>query len=196
MLQNKITQEEFREMLAKAIIKHNLPFNFVEYEGIRKVFSYLNSDVKHISKNTSKVDILKLYKKEKDDVKNKLKSIPGRTCLTSDLWTSVTSQGYICLTTHYVDKNWELKNIILNFCHMPPPYIGTLLSEKILNFLEEWGIKKKIFSITLDNTSNNDNCQDFIKKKLNEGGLLYLFSCVLWCSYIESYCSRMIESNR
>ena len=48
---------------------------------------------------------------------------------------------------------------------MPPPYIGTLLSEKLLNFLEEWGIKKKIYSITLDNAPNNGNCQDFIKKK-------------------------------
>ena len=85
VLQNKITQEEFCEMLAEAIIKHNLPFSFVEYDGIRKVFRYLNSDVKHISRNTSKPNVLKLYKKENDDVKNKLKSIPGRICLTSDL---------------------------------------------------------------------------------------------------------------
>ena len=172
MLQNKITLEEFHEMLDEAIIKHNLPFNFVEYEGIRRVFSYLNLDVKHISKNTSKADVLKLYKKEKNDVKNKLKSIPSRICLTLDLWTSITSEGYICLTAHYVDENWKLKNIILNFCHMPPPHPRTLLLEKILNFLEEWGIVKKLFFITLYNASNNDNCQDFIKKKLNEGGLL------------------------
>ena len=105
MLQNKINQEEFREMLAEAIIKHNLPFSFVEYKGIRKVFNYLNSNVKHISRNTSKADVLKLYKKEKDDVKNKLKSIPGKIRLTSDLWTSITSLGYICLTAHYVDEN-------------------------------------------------------------------------------------------
>ena len=59
-------------MLAEAIIKHNLPFSFVEYEGIRKVFSYLNLDVKHIFRNISKADVLKLYKKEKDDIKNKL----------------------------------------------------------------------------------------------------------------------------
>ena len=45
VLQNKINQEEFCEMLAEAIIKHNLPFSFVEYEGIRKVSSYLNSYV-------------------------------------------------------------------------------------------------------------------------------------------------------
>ena len=108
MLQNKITQEEFREILVEAIIKYNLPFNFVEYEGIRKNSSYLNSDVKHISRNTSKVDVLKLYKNEKDDVKNKLKSIPSRICLTLDLWTSITSEGYICLTAHYVDENWKL----------------------------------------------------------------------------------------
>ena len=86
-------------------------------------FSYLNSDVKHISRNTSKADVLKLYKNEKDDVKNKLKSILGRICLTSNLWTSITSEGYICLTAHYVDENWELKNIIMNFCHMPPPHM-------------------------------------------------------------------------
>ena len=128
MVQNKITQEEFREMLAEDIIKHNLPFSFVEYEGTRKIFSYLNSDVKHISRNTSKADVLKLYKNEQDDVKNKLKSIPGRICLTSDLWTSIISEGYICLTAHYVDENWKLRNIILNFCHMPPPHTGTLLS--------------------------------------------------------------------
>ena len=64
MLQNKITHEEFREMLAEAIIKHNLPFSFVEYEGIRKVFSYLNSYIKHISRNTSKTDVLNFTRKK------------------------------------------------------------------------------------------------------------------------------------
>ena len=79
MVQNKITQEEFREMLAEDITKHNLPFRFVEYEGTRKIFNYLNSKVKHISRNTSKADVLKLYKNENDDVKNKLKSIDRKS---------------------------------------------------------------------------------------------------------------------
>ena len=51
---------------------------------------------------------------------------------------------------------------------MPPPHMETLLSNKILSFLEEWGTEKKIFSITLDNASNNDNASN--KKKLNGGG--------------------------
>ena len=138
VLQNKITQKEFREMLVEAIIKHNLPFSFVEYEGIRKVFNYLNLDVKHINRNTSKVNVLKLYKKEKDGVKNKLKSISGRICLTSDLWTSIISEGYICLTVHYVDENWELKNIILIFCHMQPLHKNSFIGENF-KFLERMG---------------------------------------------------------
>ena len=109
-------------MLAKAIVKHNLPFTFVEYEGIRKIFTYLNPDVKHISRNTTKADIIKIYMKEKDYIKNKLKITFGRICLTLDLWTSITSEGYTCLTTHYVNDNWELKYIILNFYHMSPPH--------------------------------------------------------------------------
>ena len=155
-------------MLVEAIVKHNLPFTFVEYEGIRKIFTYLNPDVKHISRNTTKADIIKIYMKEKDYIKNKLKITFGRICLTLDLWTSITSEGYTCLTTHYVNDNWELKNIVLNFYHMSPPHTWTPLSKQILIFLEDWGIEEKLFFITLDNASNNDNCQVFIKEKLNE----------------------------
>ena len=70
------------------------------YEGSRKIFTYLNPEVKHISRNTSKADVSKIYNKEKDEIRNKLKSIPGKICFTSDLWTSITSEEYICLTTH------------------------------------------------------------------------------------------------
>lgn len=49
--------EEFRELLAIAIAKHNLPLQFVEYEGIRNCFAYLNSEVKTVCRNTIKSDI-------------------------------------------------------------------------------------------------------------------------------------------
>uniref|UniRef100_A0A2N9FMH9 HAT C-terminal dimerisation domain-containing protein n=1 Tax=Fagus sylvatica TaxID=28930 RepID=A0A2N9FMH9_FAGSY len=172
MFTRKIKQEEYREKVAKAIIKHNYSFISVEHEGNRDVHSYLNPDVKHISRNTAKADVLKVHRKEKDNIRNMLKSIPGRICLTSDLWTSITTEGYICLMAHYVDENWKLKSIILNFCHMPPPHTGIALSEKIFKFLKDWGIEEKVFSITLDNAYNNDNMQDLLKAKLNLRNLL------------------------
>lgn len=49
---SKISQIVFQEKLVKAIIKHDLPFSFVEYKGVNDVFRYLNTEVKFISKNT------------------------------------------------------------------------------------------------------------------------------------------------
>ena len=62
---NKFNQEKFCELLVMAIIMHDLPFQFVEYEGIREIFTYLCREVKHITRNTAKADVLKMHKREK-----------------------------------------------------------------------------------------------------------------------------------
>lgn len=54
--------DKFRELLLMAIVKHDLPFQFVDYEGIRALFSYVCDDIKLITRNTVKSDVLNLYK--------------------------------------------------------------------------------------------------------------------------------------
>ncbi|KAK3415408.1 hypothetical protein EUGRSUZ_H01031, partial [Eucalyptus grandis] len=150
----------FRDMLARAIIKHNYTYSFVEHEGTRELFSYLNPNVKHISRNTARSDVLKVYEKEKGILKSKLLSLSSRICLTSDLWTSITTDHYMTVTAHYIDDDWELQSKVLCFSYVPPPYSGVILLEKLLSLLREWGIERKIFSITLDNASYNDSMID------------------------------------
>ena len=118
----KIDQTICRSKIALAIIKHNLSFSFVEYDAIRDVLKYLNPDVKLISRNTTTSDVLKVYLNEKEGLKDELAKIPNRICLTSNLWTSCTQEGYICLIAHYVDLNWKLNSKILVFYGMPPPH--------------------------------------------------------------------------
>ena len=38
-----------------------------------------------------------------------LSEVPGRICLTTDLWRAITIEGYLCLTAHYVDAEWNLR---------------------------------------------------------------------------------------
>ncbi|KAI5312553.1 hypothetical protein L3X38_041726 [Prunus dulcis] len=52
-----------------AIIKHELPFQFVKYAGIRDVFNYICADIKLISRNTTKADVLSLYNRENGKLK-------------------------------------------------------------------------------------------------------------------------------
>ena len=96
----------FRELLASVVVRHELPFQFVEYEGIRDCFTYLNSEVKVVSRNTIRSDVLKMYRMEKVKIRDALSCVPGRICLTSDYWTSITTDGYMSLTTHFIDNSW------------------------------------------------------------------------------------------
>ncbi|GJV70523.1 calcium-transporting ATPase 2, plasma membrane-type-like protein [Tanacetum coccineum] len=57
----KFSQEKFRELLVHAVARHDLPFSFTKYEGVRDVFKYLEPDVTHITRNTTKADMLKLH---------------------------------------------------------------------------------------------------------------------------------------
>jgi len=54
----------------------------------------------------------------------------------------------------------------LNFCHFPPPHTSFKLSKKINGFLHDWGIEKRVFSLTLDNASTNDVLIRTLKSEL------------------------------
>ncbi|XP_031375360.1 zinc finger BED domain-containing protein RICESLEEPER 2-like [Punica granatum] len=159
--------EHFRELLIVVIIMHDLPLAFVEYTAIRSVFSYLRERVPVISRNTARADVLKVYKKEKSRVKSLLEEASGRICLTSDLWTSIATDGYLSLTAHFIDKNWSWQKRIMNFSPMPPPHTGVAMSNKITYLLAEWGIEGRLFSITLDNASANDTFVGLLRSHLN-----------------------------
>ena len=58
---NKFDLQKFHQLLTFAIIKHDLQFQFVECKGIRSLFAYVYKDAKLVSKNTVKIDLLKLY---------------------------------------------------------------------------------------------------------------------------------------
>ncbi|XP_050919405.1 zinc finger BED domain-containing protein DAYSLEEPER [Lathyrus oleraceus] len=67
-----LDQEKYREKISEVIVKHNYPFTFVEHEGIVDLLYFLHPDVKSISRNTAKSDVLKVYRKEKEKLKSYL----------------------------------------------------------------------------------------------------------------------------
>ena len=84
MRSTKFDPEKFRELAVEAILKHDLPFRFVQYEGIRAMFKYAYDNIKMPSRNTAKSDVLKMYKRKKNKLKIVLGSLPGRICETPE----------------------------------------------------------------------------------------------------------------
>ncbi|MBA0668064.1 hypothetical protein Goklo_001032, partial [Gossypium klotzschianum] len=95
--------------------------------------------------------------KSSDHVKEELAKTPGLICITSNNWNSWhTNDEYICITAHWVAKDWKLQKRIIRFRALFSPYNGLNIANELVLCLYQWGIDKKIFSITLDNASYND----------------------------------------
>lgn len=98
---------------------------------------------------------------------NSLQHFDGRVCLTSDLWTSVASDGYMTLTAHFITADWVLHKKLLNFSYLPSPHTGITISDKIYKMLCDWNLESKLFSITLDNAASNDSFVAILRTQLN-----------------------------
>ena len=133
---------------------------------MRDTWSYLNADVQTICRNTAKADVFRLFESDRDTLMRELASLPGRVSLTSDLWSSLKREGYICVTAHYIDRNWKSNSKILTFFALSPPHTGMNVAMQLLESLKEWGIEKKVFSITFHNATSNDSMQDIVKSQL------------------------------
>ncbi|KAL6553826.1 hypothetical protein OROMI_019499 [Orobanche minor] len=173
-VQQPFDQMVYRDLVAKAIIRHGYAFSWVKHEGNKNFHCYLNKQVRSICRNTAKSDCLALHRQLKLELKEILRCVLGRICLTSDMWTSCQTLGYMCLTAHYVDSTWTLKSKVLNFLHLETGHSGHDMYSEVIRLLQEWGIQHKIFSITLDNASSNEKMQDYLKEKLNRTNSLLL----------------------
>ncbi|CAI8599562.1 unnamed protein product [Vicia faba] len=113
---SKILKGGDRNYGTTSLNRHMKKCTKIKYADVGQVMvdldwlKYLNPDFSPISRNTVKADVEQLFKMEKETLKKELANIPSRISLTSDLWTTCTTEGYICLTSHYVDSNWNLKN--------------------------------------------------------------------------------------
>ncbi|KAI3976965.1 hypothetical protein MKX01_008823 [Papaver californicum] len=148
----KVNHDIFREKIAMAIVKHNYPLDVVEHEGFRDICSYVNANVKHISRDTAQEDIFQLHRKQKDLIIKRLSSALGNICLTLDLWKSGTTDGYICLSAHFIDPDLVLQKLVLNFLHLQTQQADHVTASMVVSVLGDWGIEEKIFSITSNNS--------------------------------------------
>ncbi|KZV39550.1 zinc finger BED domain-containing protein RICESLEEPER 2-like [Dorcoceras hygrometricum] len=160
----KFDQDACRKALARMIVIDELPFKFVEGEGFRSFMAMVCPRFIIPSRWTVARDCVDLYTSEKKNLKSLLNKSSQRVCLTTDTWTSIQNINYMCLTAHFIDKNWKLQKRIINFCPITS-HKGEAISLAIENCLRDWGIDR-IFTITVDNASSNDVAINNFRRKM------------------------------
>uniref|UniRef100_A0A3Q7HLV0 HAT C-terminal dimerisation domain-containing protein n=1 Tax=Solanum lycopersicum TaxID=4081 RepID=A0A3Q7HLV0_SOLLC len=150
------------------IILDELPFSFVEKEGFKKFMSKVQPLFHIPSRRTITRDCYEVYGELRINLKQSLREIQPRICLTTDTWTSVQRINYMCLTAHFIDRDWVLHKRILNFCPITS-HKGEHLAESISNCLLNWKLDN-VFTVTVDNASSNDVAVLELSKKLDMWG--------------------------
>lgn len=156
-----------------AIIMHEYPFNIVDHEYFVEFIKSLRPSFPIKSRVTLRKELISIFVEEKKKLYAYFKSVNCLFSATMDMWTSNQNKGYMCVTVHWVDDNWNIQKRIIKFMHVEGRHTGANLSQAFTETIFRWFIEKKMFSLTLDNAAANDVAvKDVIKVLKKKSPLL------------------------
>lgn len=142
-------------LINSIIVSIWLHVNFLKFFAI--FCNGLQPSFKLMSRNTIHSDILTVHQREKEKLYNYLNKLPCRLVVTTDLWISDHQKlGYLCLTTHFIDNEWELKKKIIAYRYIKCPHDAETLFKCIIDMVMEWNIDENLFAIVVANATTND----------------------------------------
>jgi len=89
------------------------PASIVEDVGFQRLVHLLDLRYQLPSRRTLMRKLPDMYSKRGKAIKQELAQISHVLPLTSDIWTSRTTQSYLSLTCHVLTSSWELKTLVL-----------------------------------------------------------------------------------
>lgn len=99
----------YHEMIMRMISLHGFPFLVTEYDGFRSFVSSLNPLFKIPCRTTARNECMKVFHEKKVALKETLQNENCRFSLTTDMWTSNQTLGYIVVNYHFIDAEWQLQ---------------------------------------------------------------------------------------
>ena len=103
----------------------------------------------------SRTAIPELYERTREQIAAKVKKEAQYFSAATDLWSSCTSDPYLCITIHYIDSEWNLQSHCLQANYMPEDHTGEQLQDALRTSFTEWGMDStKLVAITTDSGSN------------------------------------------
>jgi hypothetical protein len=74
--------------------------------------------------------------------------------------------AFMAITSYFIDKNLNYREILLGFEPLYGSHTGTHLSETVVQILTEHGVVDRVSSITTDNASNNNTMMNGVQEAI------------------------------
>ncbi|CAN1752123.1 Zinc finger BED domain-containing protein RICESLEEPER 2 [Linum perenne] len=144
-----------REVVCHWIILEEQPLCTADSDMFTYMLKHGNPLYQRISRASVTTDLFSTYDIFKCKLQATLANV-RRVNLTTHMWKSNQTIGYMVVTYHFVNEYWRLQNCLLDFCVVSPPHSGLVISDELHKCLVNWNLEKKVWIITVDNATSND----------------------------------------
>ncbi|XP_072929650.1 zinc finger BED domain-containing protein 4-like [Epargyreus clarus] len=153
---NNPNSKKIDKLIGEMIALQNLPFNFVEGLGFRRLIQELAPKYNFRGRNFFTDFVCnELYTKLAGRVKELIEEYDYMS-FTTDIWTDPSSGvSLLSLTCHGVSENFERSSIVLKCETFDDRHTGDIIAEKFNTMLAEWNIlNEKVHCMIRDEGSN------------------------------------------
>ncbi|XP_065843450.1 uncharacterized protein [Oscarella lobularis] len=148
-----VRKRKMDDALIKMIALDLQPASVVEDTGFRHLVHTLDSRYQLPSRRSlMRSQLPDVYEKIKANLKERISKVQFCS-ITTDLWTSRTTESYITVTCHFV-KERVLQSVILETWHVPEAHTGDNLAAELKRIAQLWEIDEKIVGVVTDSAAN------------------------------------------
>jgi hypothetical protein len=167
------SDEEFRKRIVRLVVRGAIPLSIVKLPEFRATYNLARPGIAIPSRHTVTRDTTECYREEEDRVNQRLRNLSSKISVTLDCWTSPHNQAYLGVTGHYIDDDWGLKSLLLDFVPLDGEHTGENLCGAFVDVCERRGILGKLQGVTTDNASNNGKLLTDLESACSERGFTF-----------------------
>ena len=105
-----------RELHAKYIAQTQLPLSIGDSHTFEEyIQNAYNPQFKRVYRNTARADCIKGFNEMRVKLINEFNTCTATVACTSDIWSSRTKSGYLCVTARYVDRSRSFQERLIAF---------------------------------------------------------------------------------
>ncbi|CAI7771365.1 unnamed protein product [Closterium sp. NIES-54] len=78
-----------------------------------------------------------------------------KVSITIYMWTAPNNKAWLVVTGHWIDENFQLRTMVLEFHEMLGRHGGREMAQVVEETIVQWGLEGRCLGFTTDNASSN-----------------------------------------
>ncbi|XP_003388406.1 PREDICTED: zinc finger BED domain-containing protein 1-like [Amphimedon queenslandica] len=147
-------KQKLDKAVMSMIITDLQPMSIVSDPGFQNLVETLDKRYVLPSRPTITRRLPELYSEVKAKLQTELDKSATHIAVTTDIWTSLQTKSYCCVTAHYITPAWELKSVLLETFEFNTEHTASHIAAELNRVTTGWNINGKIICAVTDNASN------------------------------------------